>query len=223
MGVVHKSEGHLEPCSPDLKSETSIICELGSSLEATKDIPWDKFKNDYSVIRDYIEKAIPGFASYNDRVQRDGGFYLPNPPRDNQEFKTPTSKANFSSAKLSGKNPDNGKFSMMTIRSHDQYNTTIYGLDDRYRGIFKGRMVVLINKDDMNKIGIKRLDRVRITNTEGGKTRSVAGFRVVPYDIPENCIATYFPEANPLVPISSRAIGSNTPTSKYVEVTIEPE
>ncbi|HKV77915.1 MAG TPA: molybdopterin dinucleotide binding domain-containing protein, partial [Candidatus Sulfotelmatobacter sp.] len=166
---------------------------------------------------------VPGCEDMNRRVRQRGGFYLPNAARDN-EYKTKTGKANFTVSQIEPLDLEPGKFLMTTLRSHDQYNTTIYGLDDRYRGIFNGRRVVLINPDDMKQRGWRAGDRLDITshfkNNGSEETRQAACFLAAPYDIPRGCVATYFPEANVLVPIGSVALRSNTPTSKAVVVSL---
>jgi anaerobic selenocysteine-containing dehydrogenase len=176
---------------------------------------------DYDRIRELIARIVPGCADLNRKVRQKGGFYLPNAARDNS-YDTKTGKANFKVSSFQPIHLEPGQFLMTTLRSHDQFNTTIYGLDDRYRGIFHGRRVVLINEDDLKELGWKAGDRVDITShfQQDGKEelRQAASFVVVPYQIPRRCVATYFPEANVLVPIGSVALGSNTPTSKAVVV-----
>ena len=168
------------------------------------------------------DSSIPGFDSYNDRVRESSGFYLPNPPRDSRTFNTDTGKANFRVNSISSISPAPDQFVMMTIRSHDQYNTTIYGLDDRYRGIKESRRIVLMCKQDMSTLGIRTGVMVDLTSHFEGEQLSSPKWRVVEYDIPAGNIATYFPEANCLIPLNSVAEGSNTPTSKSVCVTVSP-
>jgi anaerobic selenocysteine-containing dehydrogenase len=176
---------------------------------------------DYDRIRELIAGVVPGCGDLNRRVRQNGGFYLPNPVRDD-EYKTKTGKATFAVSVIEPTHLEPDQFLMTTLRSHDQYNTTIYGLDDRYRGIFHGRRVVLINPDDMEEHGWNAGDRLDITShfRNNGKTelRKAARFVAVPYEIPRRCVATYFPEANVLVPIGSVALRSNTPTSKAIFV-----
>jgi len=175
----------------------------------------------YDRIRELIARVVPGCEDLNRRVRHGGGFYLPNAARDN-DYKTKTGKANFAVSAIEPTPLGPGQFLMTTIRSHDQYNTTIYGLDDRYRGIFHGRRVVLMNQDDMQENGWKAGELLDITshfrNNGNQELRRAPRFVLVPYEIPRRCVATYFPEANVLVPIGSVALRSNTPASKAVIV-----
>ena len=225
MGVVHSSRGNARPASNDLMSEPSIVSGIASALDekvGDSGILWSKLSDDYDLIRDLIESAIPGFDSYNERVREPSGFYLPNPPRDSRTFNTDSGKANFRVHSISAISVERDQFVMMTIRSHDQYNTTIYGLDDRYRGIKQSRRIVLMCKKDMERLGIKTGAMVDLTSHFEGDTLTAPKWRVVEYDIPSGNIATYFPEANCLIPLNSVAKGSNTPTSKSVCVTVQP-
>jgi anaerobic selenocysteine-containing dehydrogenase len=167
----------------------------------------------------HIENVIPGFEKFNERVRKDV-FYLPNPVRDTRKFTTKSGKAEFSIHRVSSTKLEKGRYWMMTIRSHDQFNTTIYGLDDRYRGVFNGRRVIFMNASDMKREGFEQGQFVDITSHFEGKTRKAEAFMVAPYEIPEGCTATYFPEANVLIPIESSADQSNTPTSKSIVVTL---
>ncbi len=222
MGVIQSSKGVLHPVSEDLRSEPQIICELAQTLFREKsDTPWAKYMQHYDHIRNDIEKVIPGFDNYNVRVRQPGGFYLPNGSRVGQ-FNTLSGKAGFNVADPDIIALDEGEYIMMTIRSHDQFNTTIYGLDDRYRGIYHERRVILMNEKDLQKAGLKAGDIVDLYNTFEGVERVARGFITVSYDIPETCTATYFPETNVLVPVNSVAAKSNTPTSKMVIITIKP-
>ncbi|MCB0585357.1 MAG: FdhF/YdeP family oxidoreductase [Phaeodactylibacter sp.] len=220
MGVVHSSQGILPPPSEHLLSEPAIIAGMAkATLGSRSKVDWDKMIANYDHIRDAIEAVVPGFEDYNRRVREPGGFYLPNGARE-QQFNTPSGKAHFTVNPL----PENGlaeeEYLMMTIRSHDQYNTTIYGLDDRYRGVYNERRVVLMNEEDMQADGLKKGDVVDLTGNYRGQERVARSFIVVPYDIPRRCVATYFPEANVLVPIDSVAKGSKTPASKRVVVRV---
>ena len=220
MGVVHSSEGKLIPISDRLLSEVAIVCQLAKATLPQSKIDWNKHQNDYDNIRDAIEATIPGFDDYNKRVGEKGGFYLPNCARD-QSFKKETGKAEFTISNINRVSLKRDEFIMMTIRSHDQFNTTIYGLDDRYRGIKNERRVILMNKEDITAHGFKEGDVVDLTNYDDGVERVAKKFIVVTYDIPKRCVATYFPEANILVPINSTADKSNTPTSKSVVIRIK--
>ncbi|MFT6756002.1 MAG: molybdopterin-dependent oxidoreductase alpha subunit [Urechidicola sp.] len=220
MGVVHQSHGHLTPLSEYLKSEAAIVSGIANATLKNSKTLWLELIEDYDSIRNKIEKTIPGFENYNTRVRIKGGFYLPNNARDNDFSPTDTGKANFSINKPSEIKLEKNQFLMMTIRSHDQYNTTIYGLDDRYRGILNERRVLLMNKSDMKEMNLKKLDVVDLMSYFKGETRSAYKFLVIPYDIPKQCTATYFPETNVLVPLHNKADISNTPASKTITITI---
>ena len=220
MGVVQKSEGKLKPVSNKLMSEVAIVCHLATEVLGEKStIDWMKLHQNYDLVRDEIEKTIPGFENYNKRVRKDGGFYLPNSSRAGT-FPTDNNKANFTVSKAEMVPLKPKELLMMTIRSHDQYNTTIYGLNDRYRGVNNERRVIFMNEKDMEKRGLKKLDVVNLYNFDDDRERVANKFLVIPYDIPEQCCATYFPETNVLVPIKSTADKSNTPTSKSVKIEV---
>ena len=220
MGVINSSRGRLAPASAELRSEVAIVCGIATVVFGVGSrVPWLEMAANYDLIRDRIARVVPGFADYNRRI-REGVFYLPNAPRDAREWRTPTKRANFTVASIPRRPLAAGEFVMMTIRSHDQFNTTVYGLDDRYRGVFGGRRVVFMHEEDMRAVGLMQGQLVDLTNRFGGVERVARSFMVAPYRIPRGCVATYFPEANVLVPIGSVAAKSNTPTSKYVVVTI---
>jgi molybdopterin-dependent oxidoreductase alpha subunit len=221
MGVVQESRGRLAPASPQLMSETAIVCHLAAAvLTGRTTVDWLALCADYDRIRDHIERVVPGFTDYNERVRRPGGFYLPNPPRDRMEFPTPTGRANFVVHSTPKWKLKAGELLMMSIRSHDQFNTTIYGQDDRYRGIHGGRRVVFMNAGDVRDLNLEPGEWVDLTSHFEGEERHARQFRVVPYDIPAGCAATYYPEANPLVPLRHIADGSNQPASKSVVITV---
>ncbi len=237
MGVVQSSQGSNAPASEHLLSEPMIVAKLaeavlspaferqnvdeGGRLKAgLKTINWGSFAADYDKIRDAIEQTIPGFENYNARVRQPGGFYLPNGPREGN-FTTPDGKAHFTVHPIPQHDLQDGELVMMTIRSHDQFNTTIYGLDDRYRGIFNERRIVMMNKQDIAALNFKSGDVVDLVGTYNGETRIAHKFIIVDYDIPPRCCATYFPEANVLVPIDSVAEKSNTPVSKFVVIRLQ--
>ena len=225
MGVVHASTGSARPASKELLSEPAIVSGIGAALDSItgkSTIAWEEHSQDYGRIRDLIESTVPGFESYNERLKDDAGFYLPNAVRDGRTFNTDSGMANFRVHPLTCAKAPPGQFVMMTIRSHDQYNTTIYGLDDRYRGIKNARRVVLMSREDMRNSGIDQGTLVDITSHFEGSSRCSKQWRVVEYDIPTGNVATYFPEANSLVPLESVAEGSNTPTSKSVIVSVVP-
>ncbi len=217
MGVVSRSQGTHEPAAPHLKSEVAIVCGLASATfgQGSK-LPWLDFVKNYDLIRSEIEAVIPGFDRYNERVRKPDGFYLPNGPREGR-FTTPTGKAQFRVDPAPQWTVKEGEYMMMTIRTHDQFNTTIYGLDDRYRGIHGERRVVLMNRDDMRSAGLKEPHRVDLVSNYD-RERVAEDFFVVPYDIARGCVATYFPEANVLVPLGLKAEKSGTPASKNVVV-----
>ncbi|MBQ70517.1 MAG: hypothetical protein CMA65_03390, partial [Euryarchaeota archaeon] len=177
---------------------------------------WRELVSDYDAIRDLMERSLNGFDNYNERVRASNGFQLPNPPRDSQSFATPDKRAHFTTHHLPNLDVPDGHYVMMTLRSHDQYNTTIYGLSDRYRGVSGNRRIVFMNASDMVERGWKSRTLVSITSHFEGQQRHSKNWMVVPYDIPSGNIATYFPEANSLVPLHSTADQSNTPTSKWI-------
>ena len=220
MGIVHASRGGLKPASEHLKSEPEIVAQLAVATLKNTSTDWLDMVADYDKVRNAIEKTIPGFENYNQRVRNDGGFYLPNGAREGK-FKTLTGKANFTINDVPQHQLKAGEYHMMTIRSHDQFNTTIYGLDDRYRGIYNGRRVILMNQEDMQIANLQQGDFVDIYNHHEGIERVAPKFMVVPFPIPTQCVATYFPEANVLVPINQFAKRSHTPASKQVLVTIK--
>jgi molybdopterin-dependent oxidoreductase alpha subunit len=227
MAVVETSQGRLKPASEHLLSEPAIVAGLakavGSANLSLSDIrvDWDELIADYDRIREHIERVVPGFENYNERVRRPGGFHLPNPIR-NREFKTKDGRAHFTVNEMARIDLKPGQFLMMTMRSHDQFNTTIYGLDDRYRGIHNGRRVVFLNPEDIHRSGLKDGQTVDLTSHFEGEERIACRFVVVPYSIPRRCAATYFPETNVLVPVRNFADKSHTPASKSVVISIKP-
>ncbi|MBE7688704.1 FdhF/YdeP family oxidoreductase [Tenacibaculum finnmarkense genomovar ulcerans] len=220
MGVVHQSNGHLSPSSDHLLSEPAIVAGMAKATLKNTKIDWKLLVSNYDLIRNKIEATIPGFENYNEKVRVKGGFYLPNNARENNYAPTLTGKANFSTNLPSDVVLEENQFMMMTIRTHDQYNTTIYGLNDRYRGVLNERRVIFMNPEDMRAQGLSKLDKVDLTSHFQGEKRSASGFLVVPYSIPKQCTATYFPEANVLVPLKSKARISHTPASKTVIITL---
>ena len=218
MGIVHSSQGTLEPKSQQLKSEPAIVAGLATALFEDDQVDWNGMIGNYDLIRDAIEKNIPGFDSYNKRVRNPEGFYLPNVARD-RTFKE-DGKAKFTVNTLSDHSLADDEYLMMTVRSHDQYNTTIYGLDDRYRGVENGRRVLFMNPEDVKKDGLKKGDYVDISSHYDGQERIAKSFMVVPYDIPAGNLATYFPETNVLVPHDKYGKKSQTPISKSIVVKI---
>jgi molybdopterin-dependent oxidoreductase alpha subunit len=222
MGVVHASRGAVEPAAPTLRSEPDIVASLArATLGARSRVDWAGQVKDYDSIRELISRTVPGFSRFNPRVREPGGFYLPNGPREGR-FTTPDGKAHFTVHPLPRIELGAGQLLMMTLRSHDQYNTTVYGMDDRYRGILNGRRVVLMNPEDIRVLGLAEGQSVDLTSHFQGETRVARRFVVVPYRIPRRCAATYFPETNVLVPIDSVAEKSRTPTSKSVVISVAP-
>jgi molybdopterin-dependent oxidoreductase alpha subunit len=222
MGVVHQSHGGLEPASPNLLSEPSVIARLArATLNGRTRTDWQRLGVDYDHVRDAVARVIPGFDDYNRRVREPGGFYLPNGPREGT-FDTPTRHALFTVHPIPEHHLQPGQFLLMTLRSHDQFNTTVYGLDDRYRGVFGGRRVVFLNPDDIKDVGFTPEQWVDVTSHFDGETRTAVRFKVVPYDLPRRCAAAYFPEANVLVPLNQKADRSNTPAYKSILVTFTP-
>ncbi|PPJ23113.1 hypothetical protein C5E45_29165 [Nocardia nova] len=224
MSMVHLSTGRLQPVSDDLRSEVAIVCELAAELFGPDHpVPWERFRRDYDHIRDAIAQVVPGCADYNRKVRSRNGFQLPHPPRDNREFRTASGKANFAVNDLHWPRIPQGRLLLQTLRSHDQYNTTIYGLDDRYRGIHNARRVVLAHPDDIAEFGFADGDLVDvISEFSDGVERRVTGFRIVGYATPRGNAAAYYPETNPLVPLDHVAERSNTPVSKAVVIRLEP-
>ncbi|HEY5078632.1 MAG TPA: molybdopterin dinucleotide binding domain-containing protein, partial [Opitutaceae bacterium] len=222
MGIINPSRGRIPPRSGDLRSEPAIVAGLAAAtLGSSRPVDWATLAGNYDRIRDHIERVIPGFPSFNERIRK-GPFYLPNAAREHRQFSTPSKKAVFTVHFLPERSLKPGQLVMMTIRSHDQFNTTIYGLDDRYRGIFNGRRVVFMNADDVAGAGLVQGQLVDLTSHFAGVERKAPRFMVAPYPLPRGCAATYFPETNVLVPIDSVAEGSNTPTSKYIVITVAP-
>jgi len=222
MGVVQMSRGALEPASEELLSEPQIVARLArATLEHRTSVDWEELAGDYGKVRDVIERVVPGFDDYTRRVREAGGFYLPNAAR-NRVFNTSSGKAHFTVHALPQHHLEPGQFLMMTIRSHDQFNTSVYTLNDRYRGISDNRQVVFLNEDDINAAGVQAGQVVDLVSHFEGEERIARRFTVVPYDIPRGCAATYFPEANVLVPVRSVAEKSNTPVSKSVVISIRP-
>ncbi len=222
MGVVQLSRGVLEPASPHLLSEPALVARLArATLGKDTSVDWEALVADYDRIRDGIERVVPGFDHYNERVREPGGFYLPNKARV-REFLTATGKANFTVHALPRPALAPGQLMLTTVRSHDQFNTTIYGLNDRYRGIGGGRRVLFMNAEDVRDRGLGEGAIVDITSHHDGEHRQARRFRVVEYDVPRGNVAAYFPEANVLVAVGSVADKSNTPASKSIVVTVEP-
>ncbi|MDH6123368.1 FdhF/YdeP family oxidoreductase [Kitasatospora sp. GP82] len=225
MGMVHSSRGGLRPPSPELLSEVAIVCRLArATLGPQEPLPWEDFATDYDTLRERIARVVPGFEHYNTKVRRPGGFALPHGPRDSRTFPTTTGKANFSVNPLTAPEVPAGRLLLQTLRSHDQYNTTVYGLDDRYRGITGGRRVVMVNPADATELGLVEGGYVDLVSEwQDGVERRAPHFKVVHYPVARGGAAAYYPETNVLVPLDSTADISNTPTSKAVVIRFEAD
>jgi molybdopterin-dependent oxidoreductase alpha subunit len=223
VSVVSRSHGTLAPASPMLKSEPAIVAGIAAAtLRGRYELDWAALVADYDRIRDRISRVVKGFDDFNARIRRDDEiFYAPVAAKD-RIFNTPTGKARFAVNALPEHAIAPGQFVMMTIRTHDQFNTVVYGPDDRYRGIFGGRRVIFMNADDMRAAGFADGQLVDITSHFAQERRTITRFRVVPYDIPRGSTATYYPETNPIIPLHSTAAISNTPTSKFIVVSLRP-
>ena len=222
--AVHATHGKIPPVAPGLLSEVAIVSRLAqATLGDRHGIDWAGFEAEYDVIRDHISRVVPGFGSFNADVRRKGGFVLPNGPRDERRFDTATGKAMITVNELEPLERPEGRLILQTLRSHDQFNTTIYSLNDRYRGIKNGRDVIFVNPDDLVELGLTDGQRVDIHSEWPDEVdRVLANYRVVSYPTARGCAAAYYPEANVLVPLQSAATGSNTPVSKAVIVRLVP-
>jgi len=224
--MVHGSAGINRPASPHLLSEVAIIAGVARATVGLSVVDWAELAEDYDRIRDHIEATVPGFEDYNRRLRRPCGFHLRNAAA-HREWQTPNGKASFSCQALPQQTvhqrarKGEGRFALQTFRSHDQYNTTVYGMDDRYRGVYGERRVVFVNPKDMADAGYEAGDTVDVVGEyDDGVSRVAEAFRIVPYDIPRGCIAGYYPELNVLVPLTSAGEMSDTPTSKSVIVSL---
>ena len=221
LSVISSSRGSLEPASPDLRSEPAIVAAMATAvLGDTATVQWSALADDYDQIRDHISRVVNGFEDFNKRITSDV-FSLPNAAR-HREFKTATDRANFAVTPIPTHRLQAGEYLLTTIRSHDQFNTTVYGLDDRYRGVFGGRRVIFVNHDDVAAAGFTSGQHVDVTSHFENHERTMTRVQVVPYAIAKRSAAMYFPEANALVPVSSVADKSNTPTSKSIRITLTP-
>jgi anaerobic selenocysteine-containing dehydrogenase len=216
-GVVHQSRGVLPPGSDHLLSEPAIVGRMAISTlgarstgatgtGASSTVDWQGLIDDYDRIRDHIEHVVPGFAQYNRRVREPGGFYL----------------ARFTVHPLPEHALSDGRLLLTTLRSHDQFNTTIYGENDRYRGVQGGRRVVFLNEEDMRERQIENNQIVDLVSHFGAERRRAEHFKAIPYEIPRGCAAAYYPETNVLVPVAAVSAGSNQPASKSILITLEP-
>lgn len=221
MGVVHRSQGRLNPASAELRSEVAIVAAIGERVTAAAFVDWATMAHDYARIRDRIAEVVPGHSDYDRRVRQPNGFVLPHGPRDERRFATATGKARFMVNAMRALDVPPGRLLLQTVRSHDQFNTTVYGLDDRYRGIENGRRVVMVNRADLDDLGFQDGQLVDLVSEWIDGERRACGFRVVEYDTTVGCAAAYFPETNVLVPLGSVAERSNTPTSKAIVIRLE--
>ena len=226
MGVVQASAGRHDPVvnpadgSP-VRGEVRILCEIAAALHGDgSPVPWSDWAKDYDQIRDAIARVIPGCDDYNRRCREPGGFYLPNGPRE-RRFTTPDGRAHFTVNRITPRRAAGGQLTMTTVRSHDQFNTTIYGLDDRYRGLSRDRRVVMMHADDLRDRGIRDGQRVDVEGPDsGGRPRRLAGYTAVAYDVPAGSAVMYYPEANALIPIDSTDASSNCPSFKHTPIRV---
>ena len=220
-GVIHMSRGVLKPASEELRSEPAIVGGIAqATLREKTTVDWQGLIDNYDRVREHIEHVVPGFTQYNVRVRQLGGFYLPNDPYQGK-FKTESKRARFTVHPIAEHDLSDGRLLLTTIRSHDQFNTTIYSESDRYRGISNGRRVVFLNADDIRRLGLEKDQWVDLISHFHSETRRAKRFKVVPYHIPCGCAAAYFPETNVLVQIGNTADGSNQPASKSLVISIE--
>lgn len=220
---INSSRGRLNPADPRLRSDVWVITELGRRLVPDHGIPWTDYQDDYDTIREAIARVIPGFENINARIRSRGSFLLPDPPRDSRTFTTPSGKAEFVTTAPEQISVPAGRLLLQTLRAHDQHNTTLYGLDDRYRGIRHGRQVLLAHEDDIAGLGLSDGQSVDVfSEWPGEPDRVLRDYRLVAYPTARGCAAMYFPEANVLVPRASVDPDCNTPTSKQVIIRVEP-
>ncbi|WP_226703058.1 FdhF/YdeP family oxidoreductase [Microbulbifer elongatus] len=234
FSMVHASFGQLQPLSKDMRSEPAIICGIAQATLGSHPVPWSELTEDYRRIRTLIEDVIPGFENFEEKLTAPGGFYLQNSAAQ-RRWNTSTGKANFVSHSLPAPLPDEvlkkigrkgaskADLVLQTLRSHDQYNTTVYGLNDRYRGVKGERHVLFAHLEDIHRLGFSDRQKVDIVSLWSDDVeRRVSGFSLIAFDIPKGQAAAYYPEANPLVPLESYGVGSFTPTSKYIAIRLEP-
>jgi len=223
MSVVHPSQGTLPPATPHLRSEPAIVAGLARAVLGTASrVPWEELVADYDRIRERIARVVPGCEDMNARVRRPGGFVLPNGARE-RRFETPSGRARFAIHRLPRRALAPGRLWMTTVRSHDQFNTTVYTADDRYRGVRGDRWVIFLHPEDLAAAGLAPEQRVAVTSHHEGETRRLGGLRALPLDLPRGSAAMYFPEANPLVALDALAEGSRTPAYKSVEISVAAE
>lgn len=221
MSVVHASHGRLAPVSDDLMSEPAIVAQIGQRVFGDQPLAWAAMAGDYDRIRDHIGEVIPGFEDFNDRVREPNGFVLPNPPRDGGRFATDQGRAVFTVNEPTTWDVPEDHFLLQTIRSHDQFNTTIYGMDDRYRGVKNARDVIFVNPEDLEELELRDGAVLDVVSVSADGERRMPSVTALSYPTPRGCVAAYFPEANVLIPLDSTALESNTPTSKSIIVRLE--
>ena len=223
MGLVHASAGNLPPPEPDMRSEVAIVGDLARELLGTDHtVAWEAMRDDNDLIRDRIARVIPGFERFNERVRDPAGFSLPHPPRDERRFPTNDGTAKFSITTVTERTPRPGDLMLQTLRSHDQYNTTICGHDDRYRGISGDRHIIMINPTDIITLGYHDGDIVDIISTFPDRERRAHRYRIVAYPTPPGCAAAYYPEANILIAIDHHGAHAQTPAAKAIPIRLEP-
>jgi len=229
-GCMHGSRGQVKPASPNLLSEQKIVAELAKAIApSTSTVPWDEWVADYSRIRDAIAATYPDiFHDFNARMWQPGGFHRPLAARK-REWKTKTGKANFITptslaTDIDASDDQRDVVQLITLRSNGQFNTTVYNYDDRFRGIYGSRQIVLMHQNDIDRFGLKEGELVALkTAVDDGVDRKVGGLRVVAYDIPEGCIGGYYPECNPLLPLWHHDEKSKTPAAKSIPVRVQRE
>jgi formate dehydrogenase major subunit len=234
VAAVHASRGSVEPVGANLLSEVTIVARIaravaearrarGTDAHDLEAVDWEAFERDYDVIRDHIADVVPGCDDYNAKIRRESGFVLPHGPRDSRTFPTSDGKAHLTVNALEHVECPPGRLLLQTVRAHDQFNTTIYSRNDRYRGIKGGRDVIFVHPDDVTELGLRDGQQVDVhSEFEDGVDRVLPGLRVVAYPTARGCAAAYFPEANVLVPLGAVAEKSNTPVSKAVVVRLDP-
>jgi formate dehydrogenase major subunit len=222
MGLVHASTGVLDPPSADVRSEVAIVCDLAVALFGSQHaVPWATFRDDYDIVRDRVAVVIPGFENFNDRIRVPGGFSLPHPPRDERRFPTSDGKAQFSRTNVVTTALAPGELLLQTLRSHDQYNTTIYGHDDRYRGISGDRHIIMLNPTDIASLGLVNGQVVDVVSVISEHERRATGYRIVAYPTPPGTAAGYYPELNVLIPLDHHGPDAQTPAAKAIPVRLE--
>ena len=222
MGIINPSKGFFPPASPDLLSDVAILCNLAHVMLGSRTTTnWLGFAANYNLIRDAISRVVPGFENFNERLAREGFFYLPNAAKQ-RIFRTSSGKAKMTVCPIPKHDLKPDEFLLTTVRTHDQFNSTIYGLNDRYRGVFQGRRVIFLNPADMEEMNLRAGLIVDIYSHFESEVRMAPHFAIVPYPIARRSAAAYYPETNVLVPIRSVAAKSNQPVFKCIRITLMP-